>query len=165
MKQQGKPSSKPRKKAPRLSEKHREELAKGSGLSEETIRAAGLYTESDPEKIGQLLGWDGPAPALGDCLVIPYFDKNGKPTDYRRLKPDCPRADADGNPVKYESPRGEETPAYFPPGIGKTLKNPTAPLLIVEGEKKALKLVQEGFPCVGLAGVWMGVRKKEEVRK
>ena len=44
-------------------------------------------------------------------------------------------------------------PPYFPPGTLSALKDPTQPLLITEGEKKALKADQEGFPCIGLGGV------------
>src|SRR5262249_33513101 len=44
--------------------------------------------------------------------------------------------------------------AYFPPGTIAALKDPSAPLVITEGEKKSAKADQEGFPCIGLSGVY-----------
>lgn len=38
-------------------------------------------------------------------------------------------------------------------------------MLITEGEKKALKATQDGFPCVALAGVWSFVQKSQGEEK
>src|SRR5262249_1176985 len=64
-----------------LLRKHLEEL-RNSSLSDETIRAAGIYSEARPEVLGQLLGWNGKAGSLGPCIDFPFQDPNGKPTDY-----------------------------------------------------------------------------------
>src|SRR5262249_39296940 len=92
---------------------------------------------------------------------IPFFDANGKPTDYVRLKPDRPRQ-KDGKPVKYESPKGAGNLPYFPPGTLAALQDPMRPLVITEGEKKAAKADQEGFPCIGLVGVWGWQKKRQK---
>src|SRR5262249_45356520 len=44
------------------------------------------------------------------------------------------------------------------------LKNAAAPLIFTEGEKKAAKSDQEGFPCIGLIGVsgWQKKRAKDK---
>jgi putative DNA primase/helicase len=83
-------------------------------------------------------------------LVIPYFAPDGTPLAYARLKPDKPKA----NRGKYEAPRRQGNQAYFPPRTRPAVADPAIPLLVTEGEKKAAKADQEGFPCVGLAGVW-----------
>src|SRR5262249_37449832 len=97
---------------------------------------------------------------LGSCLAIPFCDAAGMPTGYCRLKPDRPRkANEDGKPIKYESPKGASNLPYFPPGTPAALKDLAAALIITEGEKKAAKSDQEGFTCIGLVGVY-GWQKK-----
>ena len=87
---------------------------------------------------------------MGPCLAFPYFDATGEPMTYRngdgadrlfvRLKPAKPRTDAKdkGRKIKYESPAGAACRAYFPPGTRAVLAEPDIPLLLTEGEKKAL---------------------------
>src|SRR5207245_2390630 len=65
----------------------------------------------------------------------------------------------DGKVIKYESPKGAANLAYFPPATLAALKNASVPLLVTEGEKKSAKADQEGFPCIGLVGVY-GWQKK-----
>lgn len=43
---------------------------------------------------------------------------------------------------------------YIPPEADAVLKNPQVPLRFTEGEKKAAKACQEGYPCIGLGGLW-----------
>ena len=43
----------------------------------------------------------------------------------------------------------------------EVLADPTKPLILTEGEKKAAKAMQEGFPTIGLVGVW-GWQKKRK---
>jgi putative DNA primase/helicase len=95
--------------------------------------------------------------------MIPYRDAQGSDTGNIRLKPDKPLVNDDGRERKYEAPKLRPSRAYFPPGTITALADPTAPLLVTEGEKKALKAEQEGFPCVGLSGVWNWVKKQVEV--
>jgi putative DNA primase/helicase len=133
---------------------HSTELRK-SGLSDEQIAACGFFTLSDPKQIAAKLHWKGGAERLGSCLAFPYRDANGATNGYVRLKPDRPRtSQKDGKPVKYESPKGLTNRAYLPPGTPAALKEPSAPLVLTEGEKKAAKADQEGFPCIGLVGVY-----------
>jgi hypothetical protein len=77
------------------------------------------------------------------------------------LKPDKPRAGDDSKPIKYESPRGKPNRAYFPPGIAEALPQQHKFLLVTEGEKKAAKAMQEGFPAIGLVGVWGWQQKRQ----
>jgi hypothetical protein len=127
----------------------------------------------------------GPPPPLGRCLAFPYhaadgypltYVRDGRTTPYVRLKPDRPRVfKVRGRPtrggrkgeerkpraVKYEAPAGQPPHLYLPPGLGPLLADPRFPLLVTEGEKKSLKAVQEGFPCLGLSGVWNFRDKKD----
>lgn len=143
---------------PRLLDHHRADLHR-SGLTDAQIAACGFYSECDPhtviERLGNYLSTKTAA-RLGHCLALPYFDPDGKPTGYIRLKPDKPRKDKkkDGKVIKYESPLGVSNRAYFPPGTRAALADPGVPLLLTEGEKKGAAADQHGFPCVGLPGVW-----------
>ncbi len=130
-----------------------------SGLTDDTIRAAGLYSETDATVIGKLLHWRGPAYALGPCLAFPFRDAAGNVNGYLRVKPTRPRA-KDGKPVKYESPVGQPNRAYIPPGTVAALADSAETLIVTEGEKKALAADQHGLPCVGLVGVYGWQRKR-----
>lgn len=138
----------------RLHPNHLADLRK-SGLSDATIAAAGLYSEHRHNEIGVMLNWAKPPKKMGSVLVIPFHRPDGTYTGYNRVRPDVPRSDkVSGKPVKYESPKGRGNEVYFPPGIAAALDDPTAPLLLTEGEKKSLKATQEGFPCIGLVGIY-----------
>ena len=70
---------------------------------------------------------------------------------FKRIKPD--RRYEDG--PKYLSPRGSGNRLYLPAILDRSvLDDPSRPLYLTEGEKKAAKAVQEGLACIGLAGVW-----------
>jgi putative DNA primase/helicase len=130
-----------------------------SGIPAATARANGVYTEADPARVARLLGWERPASGLGDCLVFPYHDLDGRPTGYVRLKPDRPRAGDDGKAVKYEAPKGQPPRLYVVAGCLPAVFDPTVRLLITEGEKKALAAAQAGFVVVALSGVWSWCKK------
>jgi hypothetical protein len=132
---------------------HLEEL-RGSGLSDHTIREAGLYSETRPEEIAKLLNWEGTPAAYGPCLVFSYFDSKGQPTGYHCLKPSYPRQGESGRVVKYEVPRGRDSRLYLTAGTWPWLANTSVLLIVTEGQKKALKAAQHGFRCVGVQGVW-----------
>jgi len=129
---------------------------RASDLSDAQVRACGFYSEADPAAVARLLKRSDAnlVAALGPCLCLPFFAPDGGPLGYVRCKPDRPRADAKGKRVKYESPVGAPNRAYVPPGTRAAVADPAVPLLITEGEKKAARADQDGFPCVGLVGVY-----------
>ena len=154
---------------------HRDDLTR-SGLRPEMIAASGVYSESNPDRVKELLGdylTQKTARDMSPCLAFPFFDTDGKPVTWLpaevredvipkpfiRLKPDKPRKRA-GKPVKYESPLGSGNHIYIPPGTGPLLSDATKELLIVEGEKKALAGTQDGIPTIGLSGVWNWAMKR-----
>ncbi|RIK75384.1 MAG: hypothetical protein DCC68_21280 [Planctomycetota bacterium] len=141
---------------------HRAELA-ASGLTDETIAAAGIHSESDTLRLARILGWDKWPKKRGAAIVFPYYDADGA-NGYHQVKPDSPRTDSKGKPVKYESPKGQSPRLYVPPGVPSKLDSPEAWLVITEGIKKALAATQAGFPCLGLAGVSSIYRDKRSCR-
>jgi hypothetical protein len=149
---------------------HQRELRE-SGLTDETVCAAGIRSldrKREADEITKTLRWGRPYEGrYGDCWVIPYPNPDGTPSGYARLKFSKPRAGEDKKTgerktVKYEAPKGVPNRAYFPPRTLPVLQDPAVPLLVTEGEKKALKADQEGFPTVGLSGVWAWQRKREK---
>jgi len=144
---------------------HLEDLRR-SGLSDEQIVTCGFRSEADPAKWSKLLNWKTSHSDSGGAMCIPYFGADGTPLDYVRLKRDKPRM-KQGNPIKYESPKGSKNRAYVPPGTRAASTDPTKPMIVTEGEKKAAKADQEGFACVGLTGVygWQNKRPKDDAGK
>ena len=132
-----------------------------SGLTDETISAAGLRSEVDPVAVQWILNWQRPATGLGPCLIFQFRHVDGTLNGFARVKPDAPRLE-NGKPVKYEQPRQAELRPYFPPGTISTIADPAAAVGICEGEKKALAADQAGLPCIGLTGVfaWQKARPK-----
>jgi len=122
------------------------------GLKPETIEAANITSIWDPFAMAEILNWNGPAKKLGQCIKIPYYDREGN-NGYTRLRPDVPRK-SKGKPVKYEAPIGTALRIYLPPTVAACLDNPQVDLVITEGEFKALVSTQTGFPAIGLPGVW-----------
>ncbi|HOQ86592.1 MAG TPA: DUF3854 domain-containing protein [Phycisphaerae bacterium] len=131
-------------------ENHHREHLKGSGLSDEMIEAAGLKSVT-PEQAVHFCGYN----LAG--LLIPYQGVPG----YYRLRPD-PLPDRRELP-KYLSPAKMPNHPYIPPGVEQILADKTRPLIITEGEKKSLKATEEGFPTIGLSGVWNWKTKSEGV--
>lgn len=122
---------------------HLEDLT-ASGLSDETIARAGIY--SAPEHgVRDVLGY-----GAGPGLVFPYQPLNGS-GEYARVKLD--HAGPDGK--RYRSPKDRPPQLYVPRLLDPSiLADTTTPLWITEGEKKALKACQEGIACLAVGGVW-----------
>jgi putative DNA primase/helicase len=131
-----------------------------SGLSDATIKAAELYSETKPERLAALLHWSNPGKHLAPALVIPFVDAEGH-NGFARVRPDTPRK-VGGRIAKYESPRGESIRIYLPAGVARLLADPQAELIITEGELKALASTQAGFACIGLTGVDCWKQKRAE---
>lgn len=135
---------------PGLLPQHLADLRK-SGLTDATIRAAGIRSEFSLAAVKALLDTKQFAQRCLPVMVFPYVDADGK-NGYCRIKPDHPR-ESGGRPVKYESPRGQPNRIYLPPGVAEVLDNQGRELLLTEGEKKSLAASQAGFPAIGLVGV------------
>jgi hypothetical protein len=86
-------------------------------------------------------------------LLIPVHDTSGAVALWQ-YRPDKPRANGSGKPVKYETPGGSRMVLDVPPRIRGQLGDPKVPLWFTEGVKKADAAVSAGLACVALLGVW-----------
>lgn len=141
-------------RAREISEAHRAHL-RTSGLTDETIELAGIYTERDPGEMAKLLNWRGAPRGVGTAIVFPFFLPDAAQPYMARLKFDTPlAAKGDKDSVrKYEQPRERPVGPYFPPRSRALFADLSRPVIITEGEKKSLTLDQLGYVAVGLTGV------------
>jgi hypothetical protein len=115
-----------------------------SGLTDETIREAGIYSVP-PRDINKKLGQGFPHPEkINSLLAFPYPG-----SDFGRYKLFPPLGDR-----KYHQREGTGNRLYIPQRVTGTLRDISIPLYITEGEKKALRATQEGLSCIGMGGLW-----------
>ena len=151
----------------RLTVRHIIDL-RASDLSDETIWKNGLFSASKiapHDYIARLNhSFKRPAncPFTSDALLIPYDHIPSFESAFLRAKPDDAIQNYDGNEARYLSPFGAHNRLYFPKGVLSDLQTSDEPLIITEGEKKALKAYQEGFLCVALPGVSCWVEKPRD---
>ena len=129
-----------------LHEEAVEDLRK-SGLSDATIAAAGLYTPA-PGDLPRLLS-ARVVDQVRHVLVFPYDGaSHGLPMrradEFVRCKLFPPVSDGQGHTIRYYQRAGTPPRLYIPPPARAALADATVPLLITEGEKKALKSNQDG---------------------
>jgi P4 family phage/plasmid primase-like protien len=86
-------------------------------------------------------------------LLVPLLRQDGGTWGWQ-YRPDQPRVNAKGKPVKYETPVGQRNGIDVPPGVGEQLGDPAVPLWITEGVKKADAGAAAGLCIVALPGVW-----------
>jgi hypothetical protein len=114
-----------------------------SGLSDETIEQAGLYSVR-PNDIKKVTG----IVKVESMLAIPYTP------EFTRYKVFPTTLKVQGKKHRYTQPKGTGVHVYVPPAARATLQDTANPLGLVEGEKKALKACQEGVMCLAIGGLW-----------
>lgn len=150
--------------------------------------AAARYAESgistaDAKKLGlkilsadaaKKLGFD-PRPAIYIPYTNPLSPKEpltgyagGDPFYRIRYLGDAPPSLADQTkekPRRYSQPPDSGICAYFPPNIewSKILADTSIEVGITEGEFKAAKACKEGFPTIGLGGVYNFMSKEQGI--
>jgi hypothetical protein len=122
-----------------------------SGITAEFAMARGYETITDPKRLTQLKIVK-PARHCVPGLLVPMLRDEGSTWGYQ-YRPDNPRL-RDGKPVKYETPWGQCNGLDIPPGVAAMLSDPSIPLWITEGTKKADCGAINGLCIVGLSGVW-----------
>lgn len=124
-----------------------------SGLTEEYISKMGVYSLNRMELERFLERTDFDSNEGG--YLIPYFNRSGLDAKSFniRLQKGIDVGNANGKRLKYCKPPKTENLIYFPPGFSD-LYDKNDYVIITEGEKKAAKAVQDGFPCIAIAGVW-----------
>jgi hypothetical protein len=115
-----------------------------------------LLGKSELKKLGFT-----PAQQRTPGILIPLWGVDGKQTGYQ-YRPDNPRLDQRGKPVKYESPKGSANRLDCSPRCQKVLGDPKVPLWVTEGSKKADALTSKGACAISLSGVW-GFKGKNEL--
>ena len=87
------------------------------------------------------------------ALVIPMYDAAGNQVGVQ-IRPDQPRRNREGKPVKYESPKNSRTVIDIPPAARTRILDPNLPLVITEGVIKADAAASKDIACVAVAGVY-----------
>jgi len=136
---------------PELLAEHFRHLTEGSGISIDVIRERkyrSLLGKSELEKLGFT-----PAQQRTPGILIPLWSVDGKEAGHQ-FRPDHPRTNGRGKPVKYESPTGSSNRLDCSPRSQKAIGNPQVPLWITEGSKKADALASKGACAISVTGVW-----------
>lgn len=87
------------------------------------------------------------------ALLIPIYSPTGEQRLYQ-ARPDTPRLNDKGKPVKYETPAGSQMSLDMHPSVKDEAADPKTPLWITEGIKKGDALATHGLCAVALIGVW-----------
>ncbi len=149
------------------------DLIIASAIAPAVSAERGYRTEETKSHI-KALGFGG-AQTNAPALLIPLYNVLGSAAGYQS-RPDGPRQNKDGKPVKYETPRGlsmlidahprltakRAYTEFDPQNIPSRIADPAEPLLITEGVRKGDCLVSLGLCCVALLGVW-NFRGKNEL--
>lgn len=145
-----------------LSEKHLQMLQVESGISMDVIRARGYRTIQDESEL-VTFGF-APRQRRVPGLLLPLHTTDGR-QELHIYRPDNPRVvenrrkrNKDGTysqkVIKYEQPAGAAVRVDCPPSCRAELVDPSKPLFITEGQKKADALASRGGCVVALTGVW-----------
>jgi putative DNA primase/helicase len=101
--------------------------------------------------------------------LIPYFDHKGRKLShvwrYRYFKTTHDNGFTAGAELrKYDQPADSPPETYLRPGDDweAVRKDTSTPLILTEGEKKAVCATKNGFLCLGLGGVFSFASKKRE---
>lgn len=128
-------------------------LIRASAISDEVARERGYFAALTIQDLKRH-GFAEPqcrVPALG----LPVWGVDGAIGLYQ-ARPDTPRLDPKtGKPIKYETAKGSRMVLDVPPRARRFLGDPTTPLWITEGIRKADSAVSNGIDCcLALLGVW-----------
>jgi len=136
---------------------HLRTLQDESGLNIETIQKAQLYS-ADAQQLQQLLKRTDIHCA---GIVFPYLHTAERAPYEFNVRLDDPVKRGDGE-ARYLRPAGSDNRLYIPFGVDDILRNAKMPLIVTEGEKKALAAVQHGFYAVAVGGVWNWLQKPRD---
>lgn len=141
-----------------LSPQHLEQL-RASGLDDETIALAELYTESNARALALLMERSNYPRQCGAALVLPFYMPGATEPHTYRIRATNPRTEkrrGKSRVVKYDQAQRPGVLLYFTPRARAGGWYGDAALVChwTEGEKKALAFDQLGLACVGLTGVW-----------
>ena len=145
----------PGKLKKQLTKRHRRELFDESGIAPEVVRAR-RYRSMGLSDRAELISLGFPAyQAKVPGMLVPTYGVDGK-RNGQQFKSDGYKPKS--KRPKYENPEGSRNVVDCPPTLGGRLTDPSEPLYITEGIKKADAAVSQGLCCVSIAGVdsWRG---------
>ncbi len=140
---------------------HHLTVLRDSGISPEVALERGYRTITDPEDLALAPFSRGQVDLVrkGPALLIPVHSVDGGGPATVELRPDVPRLDnrtggGEPKPRKYEFPARGRKVVDVPPRVRALLADPSIPLWITEGARKADAAASIGLAAISLAGVW-----------
>lgn len=124
---------------------------KTSGISREVIRERGYHSILGKKQLADIGFVKAQQRPPG--ILIPLHAPDGSAAGHQ-YRPDNPRLNAKGKPIKYENPSGSSVRLDVPPRCREQLAKPQIAIWFVEGIKKADSLASCDACAVGLTGVW-----------
>lgn len=122
-----------------------------SAISPEVARERGYVSVDSRKQLQRYAkGFGSKCPVPG--MLIPLHRADGSVWGYQ-YRPDAPRV-MDGKPRKYETPFQQPGGIDIPVAVRDKVGDPSVPLLVTEGSRKADAAVSAGLCCVSLLGVW-----------
>jgi hypothetical protein len=119
---------------------HRDQLEHESGISPEVIAESGARSVTESAEL-RTLGF-AEYQRMVPGILFPYKTLGGL-TRYR-YRPDNPRLNDRGKPVKYEAPAGVPLSLYVPPKLLPLMANPKVDMDLTEGERRAWPVIRTG---------------------
>jgi len=135
---------------PELLEKHLGHLL-ASAISPDVIRERGYRSLLGKHDLKELAFSKVQQRCTG--ILMPLHGVDGTIVGHQ-YRPDSPRVNAKGKPVKYENPTGSSVRLDVPSRCREHLGDPSVPLWFTEGVKKVDALATAGACAIGLTGVW-----------
>lgn len=136
---------------PALLLRHFEVLRLGSGLDVAIIQERGYRSVFGRSELEALQF--GKSQRRPPGLLLPVWSPDGA-NSLHSYRPDVPRVDQRGRELKYELPRGVSARLDVPPRCRELIGDPSIPLWLTEGQKKADALATHGLCAAALLGVW-----------
>ena len=138
------------------------EMLRASAISDDVIKERGYKTITNAADL-RALGFASSQERVPG-LLLPLHTTDGQ-TPLYVYRPDNPRVIEDKKHrekggafqqkiIKYEMPKGEKMRLDVPPRCRARLGDPSIPLWITEGQKKADALASQGLCAIALLGVW-----------
>lgn len=140
-----------------LAPHHAEMLLRGSSIAEEIVVGRGYRTVDKPQDL-KASGFSE-RQLLTPALEIPLFSLGCEIVNYQ-IRPDNPRLDEKGKPIKYETPTGSNLVLDCHPCNAEKLMDPREPLWVPEGSKKGDSGASRGLVVISLQGVWGWMQEK-----
>ena len=136
---------------PSLLQSHLDHL-KASAISVEVIKQRGYESALGRKRLSDVGFSSSQLHTPG--ILIPLWGVDGNSIVGYQFRPDNPRINNKGKPIKYETPTGATNRLDCPPLCRKHLADPGIPLWITEGIKKGDALASQGECVIDLTGVW-----------